>query len=241
MNKTAWKLNILWVLCLGIIVSGVGVIHAQPAPFVVGEALTYKLYAGGFLAGEQTMRIMERTTYNGRSALKITVTVDTAGLGSMFKYKESSIMMLDEKGGFPLFVRRDIEEKDGPYWIEITYNPATKQLVKRSTKTGQEVSDTYSADNGCMEDLSLYYYLRTRPWLKGDRDFLFLTKHGAQNFALDVKDGEELSTPIGKFKTDKLENEDSGYTLWFSKDDRALPLMIKKGNKTCKLVQVTNK
>lgn len=240
MKRTVIRRNYLWLLCLGLIIVGTGVIYAQTLPYGVGETMTFKLYHGSLLAAEQTMHISEKTTYAGRPALKIAVTMESAGLGSIMKYNETSTLILDEKAGIPLYVRRDVEEKDGKYWIEIVYNMATKQLVRKSTKSGQEVTDTYSVENGCMEDLSLYYYLRTRPWAKGDKDFFFLKKQGVERFVLAVKDGEELKTPVGKFKTDMVENPDSGYTLWFSKDEKALPLMIKKGKITSKLVKISN-
>jgi hypothetical protein len=211
--------------------------QADDLPFYVGETLTFKLYYGSFLAGEQRMTITERTQYQGRAAFKIVVQMDTAGLGKFFKYKESGVLYLDEKGFFPLFARREIQEKDRDYWTEVAYNPYTKELVKKSTKKGTLTTKRYQAEMGCQEDISLYYYLRTRPWTKGDRDFQFLTKRGPESFSLTVKQGEKISTPMGKFSADKVETVKEGYTLWFSKDERALPLMIKTDKITCKLIQ----
>lgn len=212
--------------------------EAGQSPFSVGEVLTFKLYYGAFLAGQQTMTIVDKTTYQGRNAFKIVVSMDTAGLGKFFKYKESGLLYLDEKGAFPLFARREIEEKDKDYWTEVSYDLHKKELVKKSTKSGTEKETSYQVEYGCQEDLSLYYYLRTRPWARGDKDFQFLTKHGPIKFNLTTKQGEELNTPMGKFATDKIENTEAGYSLWFSRDERALPLLIKKDKITCKLIQV---
>lgn len=217
-----------------------GPISAQggSSPFSVGETLIFNLYYGSILAGKQTMTVTEMTTYQGREVFKIVVSMDTAGLGKFFKYKESGVLYLDSKGCFPLFAYREIEDKDKSYWTEVTFNPHTKELVKKSTKNGDVEVKSYKAESGCQEDLSLYYYLRTKPWARGDKEFKFLTKHGPITFDLVAKQGEVLNTPMGKFNTEKVENAKEGYALWFSKDERVLPLLIKKEKITSKLVEV---
>lgn len=206
----------------------------------VGESLTYKIYYGAIPAGSQTMKVVEKTVYRGREAYRIQMEMSTASAVKMiYTYKETEEILLDAKGFYPLYGMRRVKKKNKETEQETVFSMEKKEITVRTVRNGNENIKVIPFDKPCQNGLSLYYYLRTRPWERGKWDLLLLTKDGIESFSYRVTHIERHQSAMGTFDADSIENASLGYVLKFSKDARVLPLQVEVDGKfDSRLVQV---
>jgi hypothetical protein len=214
--------------------------RAEHNPLVVGETLIYKIYYGAIPAGNQRMKIVERLNYNGNDAYRIRMEMGTSSTASiLYKYHEEEDLILDAKGFFPLYTLRKVQDRKKTFVQETFFSHADQQIIQKTKRNGELHSAVFSMKEPCQEGLSLYYYLRTRPWERGSNSFPFLKKDGPKVYSFQVQDGGEYKTALGAFNVDQVDNGELEYTLLFTRDTNAYPLQIDiKGRFDSRLIQV---
>lgn len=205
---------------------------STPFTLRVGETLTYKIYYGAIPAGTQTMKVIEKTEYQGKEVYRIRMEMATASAVAMlYTYKETEEILLDAKGFYPVYATRSVKKKNKNMEQETKFLYDKKEIVRKTIRNGVEEVKVFSVDRPCQNALSLYYYLRTRPWEKGKKDLLLFTKDGVESFSFTAKAVDAHKTALGTFATDCVENPELNYTLWFSKDAKSLPLQVEVKDK----------
>lgn len=238
--KTLYKVVIVLGIMASFFVTNPTLTSAERNTFVVGETLIYKIYYGAIPAGTQRMKIIERFNYDGKDAYRIRMEMGTSSAASiLYKYHEEEDLILDANGFFPLYTLRKVKDRKKSFVQETIFSHADKRIIQKTEKNGEIHSLVFSMEEPCQEGLSLYYYLRTRPWERGKSSFTFLKKDGPKSYSFQVQDGGEYKTTLGAFSVDKVENGELEYNLLFTKDTNAYPLQIDiKGKFDSRLVQV---
>lgn len=198
----------------------------------VGEVLTYKIYYGSIPAGSQTLKVVEKTEYQGREVYRIQMEMGTASaVGMLYSYKETEEILIDAKEFYPLHTIRHVKKKRRRITEETTFSLEKKEIVVRTVQDGEETVKIHPMEKPSQTGLSLYYYLRTRPWESGKRELFLLTRKGVETFPYITKKANQYKTAVGTFDVNIVENTTHGYILRFSQEDSSLLLQVEVGGK----------
>lgn len=193
------------------------------------EHLRYQVYIRGIPVGEQSLQLVGETVYEGFPVYHIQITLRSyAAFSLFFRYREEGILYLDKEGFFPRYSCRVIEEQRKTTKEENLFFPEKGEIISRITRNGGTTEFVYSSpEEPCQENLSLVYYLRTRPWEKGKNAFYFLTRSGPVKIDYHHLGSEEVTTPYKKLAADKVDDPVSRITVWISRDQQAYPVKIR--------------
>lgn len=196
--------------------------------FLHKEHLRYQVYIRGIPVGEQSLRIVGETVYEGFPVYHIKTTLRSYSVVSLFfRYREEGILYLDKEGFFPRYSSRVIEEQRRTTKEENLFFPEKGEIISRITRNGRTTEKVYSSlEEPCQENFSLVYYLRTRPWEKGKETFYFLTRSGPVKIDYHYLGFEEVSTPYKKLTADRIDDPVSRITVWISREKKAYPVKI---------------
>lgn len=195
------------------------------------ESLYYRVFVKGIPIGEQVFRVTGEATYEGHPVYCIQTELRSyPAISLLFRYNEKGLLYLDKEGLFPRYSLREIEEQHRERREEILFNPEKGEVIRIITENGEKTEKAYPLpEASCLDNLSLVYYLRTRPWEKGDKTFFFLTPNGPVEVEYSYLGREKVETPLRRFTADKIDDPVSRITVWFSRDEKCYPVKISVG------------
>lgn len=209
-----------------------------------GERLEYQVFAKGLPVGEQSLTIMRRSDYQKEPTLHIQMQLKSyAAFSLFFSYHETADLYLDPQSLTPVYLQRKISDQ-GKIWEE-EYSFGEKTVEKTVRTAGGETKVyTYQAVDPLLENVSLVYYLRSRPWQKNKYDFYYLTNKGPLPVKYKFKGERRIRVRSDYLMADVVEDPVSQVTVWYSQDEKVYPLRIavdsSLGVLTSRLVKITS-
>ena len=217
--------------------------------FELGEALEYRLTAGGRPVGTFVMRARERRNIDGRDTLVLAATVTNAAAGN-------PVVSLNDS--FTAFVD---PETLAPRQMEIRFQAGLSSLNQTSTFDSRTGAITYRGTNrvdapvGTHSVLSLIYAMRSfnlRQSKTRDNpvnDTRVAVFWESQPYIFRLRPAGEENIEIGGTKvpaqpvsitTDNPQLDSLNLKIWLSADGRRVPLRINIGPYQADLVSVSN-
>jgi len=176
---------------------------SAPAPFAVGERLTYSLSWGIISAGTAVFEVAERQALRGRPVVKIVHTARSNDFISVFyPVNNRAETLLDENAHYPyrlLFNRREGKRKND---IEVHFDRA----ANRATVTKDGNTETLDIPSKAQDTLSIIYFFRTLPTISVGSSTFVDVHHDKKNYRLELRiEGKErLRGPLGEFDTIRI-------------------------------------
>lgn len=190
--------------------------------------MVYRVEAKGIPVGSQVLTVIGETLFEGHPVYHIKMELSSyAALRLLYKFHEVDEVFLDQATLYPRYIKREIQEKKRLKTEEIRFFIEEKRVEMVQDKNGKVRKKSFPLDQPCLENLSIVYYLRSRPWYRGEESLLFLTSDGPQVYNLSFAGTEEISTPYRKLEADRIEDENARITVWISKDEAAIPVAIR--------------
>ncbi len=232
---TAWQLFVM-ALVLGAFgrpVSAqsnpeVGSLPFSPAPYKVGERLTFNVSYSVFnTAAHVELVVGARGTFFGREGIQLKGHIETTGVvnAALFAANNDYITYVDPATSLPFHSQQIVRGALG-----------TSEITPESNQAAGPLPSTETAMNpGTYDLLSAIYRLRALPLSEGASYSLSVTNEG-NNYQVDVKvkGRQVVRTNAGSFDTIvtqlRIEHTSGGpdykATVYFSQDQRHLPVLI---------------
>ncbi len=216
-----------------------------PVPFAVGEELVFRATFGIIPAGTARMRVQGLDTVRGRPAYHVIYTLD--GGIPLFRVHDRYESWIDRETLSSLRHRQEISE--GRYHRNTTYEIFPERAEYQ--KDGGEMQPSVSNP---LDDGSFIYAIRATAirvgetrrddrYFRPDRNPVVLT--GLREDTVSVAAGTFATTVIRPtIKANGIFSENGEAQVWFSADERRLPVQLKtrfaKFSLTLALQSVTN-
>jgi hypothetical protein len=198
----------------------------SPAPYKVGERLTYDVSFSNFLSvAHVELLVAARGNFEGREGIQLRAHVQTTGMinAALFSINNDYISYVDPETGAPFRSQQILRD--------------TSRVSETSNDVNQPggVVTRDGAISGIYDLVSAIYRLRAMPLADGS-DFR-MTVRGETNeeYQADIRisTGKAIKTAVGSFNTliGQVHVNDSridGYRLriYFSDDERHIPVLI---------------
>ena len=212
-----------------------GLADSPPAPYKVGERLTYELSWGIVSAGTAVLEIAERKTLGGRAVVKAIHTARSNDFVSVFYPVNNRVeSLLDEEAHYPyrlLFNRREGKRKND---IEVLFD----QAAHRATVTKDGNAETLDIPARVQDTLSIIYFFRTLPAITIGSSTFVDVHHDKKNYRLElrVEGMEKVRGPLGEFDTIRilaimpfkgLFLNEGNIRVWVTNDAARVPVLMK--------------
>ncbi|MFH0839001.1 MAG: DUF3108 domain-containing protein [Candidatus Omnitrophota bacterium] len=210
-------------------------IPTPSVPLRVGEKLMYEIRWLGLKAGEATLWVKEIVEYEGRQAYHIQLTVESnAIISKIYKVKDEVHSFIDCKNFHSLRFEKNLRE--GGY--------RCNEIMEYDQESGMGIYKTpekklaMTIPRGSQDALSCLYYYRFQNVEIGESVFVDVNAD-EKNWKLEIKAIEAqvvevanqgrfnafLVEPLAKFKGIFVRK--GKLLVWFSADERRLPLVLK--------------
>ena len=240
MQKSNSRLVAAWILAFLLMTFTAGYAQKSSEPFTPGEMLTYDVMWTIFRAGVVTATVRTSGDAN-RDAYEVTATARSEGfvpllfsVDNVFRAISSRQTLCSE--GIVKQVNEGHRHKD----TRITFDHTRKLalLIERDMNQPKEPPKLAANDiPPCVEDVvTAFYYLR-RQRLEVGHTIELPVNDGSktQQVIVDVQAREKVQTPMGTFDAIRVEpkvfsgllKRKGRMLIWFSADDRQLPLRVK--------------
>ena len=213
---------------------------ALPRPFSPGERLIYAVTWSVFDAGDVTASL-QRATAQGRDEDEIVTTARSHGFVSMlYALNDEFRSRLNPDTMCSSGISKRVVEGRRRKQTEIVFDGARQVAVldeHNLAKPSEPPKHDEQSIPSCVQDVvSAFYFLRSQPMRVGDRIKLTVND-GSKTTAVtaEVQAREQIDTPLGRRYAFRVEPTVFGslykrkgrMLIWFSDDDRRLPLRIK--------------
>ena len=198
--------------------------------FQVGEQLSFEISYGLIKAGLAKMEVMSLDTLNERPIYRIrTQARSKPFFDQFFKVRDQAESLVDAAGLFTWSYQKHLRE--GSYRRDRIdrFDPINERIYTRK--------DTLSAPRYTMDAMALLYYTRNIPLVVGDTLSMVNFEDGkVYPFYVQVLRKEKVKVEAGKFdcvvveplvKEERLFKGQGKLTIWFSDDERRLPVLMK--------------
>jgi hypothetical protein len=212
------------------VANGQGSQPFSPAPYRVGERLTYNVSFSNFVsAGHVELLVTAHGTFFGRDAIQLKGHVETTGMvnAALFAVNNDYITYVDPASGMPFRGQEIVRAAARTSDTSADFNQAAGVAALPPTRTG-EFPGTY-------DFLSAIYRIRALPLSPG-ATYLITVRNGTESYdaELRVVGNEAVKTNVGSFNTIvcrlrvKNNSQVNGYSikLFFSDDQRHVPVLI---------------
>ena len=202
----------------------------SPAPYRVGERLTYNVSFSNFVsAAHVELLVSGRGTFFDREGVQLKGHVETNGVvnAALFAINNDYITYVDPATGLPYHGQQTIRETARTTETSADFNQPAGVAAIPAKRIG-DFPGTY-------DFLSAIYRLRALPLTDGSMYTLSLRSEGT-NYQLEIKvtGREVIKTNVGSFNTIvaqlrlKGESQGNGYTMkaYFTDDQRHVPVLI---------------
>ncbi len=200
----------------------------SPAPYRVGERLTYNVSFSNFVsAAHIELLISARGMFFGREGIQVKGHIETNGVvnAALFAINNDYITYIDPESGLPYHGQQIIRET--------TRTTETAADFNQPAGTAAIPSHSTNGFTGTYDLFSVIYRIRALP-LNAGASYRFLVRQENQNYQVDVRVGgqESIKTNVGSFNTIETQvkvkpESGSGYTssVFFTDDERHVPVL----------------
>ena len=201
-----------------------------------GETLEYKVIVKSMIYGaDQVIKVVGRENYKNHEVWRIRYNMYSVGLAKkMTNYSESEDLLLDVKGFFPWYIKKESQDKDDQEKEELFFDYDNATATRISSKNGSpEQQETISLPGYIQDGLSLQFYLRNSKLKPGINKLNFYSSGHIKEVNYQVSEVKEsIKLNSGTYsKSYKIENEEIAITIIISDDDQRFPLIIRKDAK----------
>lgn len=212
------------------IVSGQGFQPFSPAPYRVGERLTYNVSFSSFVsAAHIELLVAARGNVFGRDAIQLKGHIETTGMvnAALFAVNNDYITYIDPTNGMPFRGQQILRAASRTSDSSADFNQPAGVAALPPKRTG-EFPGTY-------DFLSVIYRVRALPLSPGSTYFMTVRDGNvAYDVELGVTGNEAIKTNVGSFNTivcrlrTKNNSQINGYgvKIYFSDDQRHVPVLI---------------
>ena len=209
--------------------------QAPDLPFQVGEELHYDISWGFVPAGEGTIRIPDLSQKNGAFHI-VTTAWSNAFVDTFYKVRNRIETFLDVNNDCSVGYRKIQHEGTHNRNVNLIFDHANNRVTLM--KNG-EIKKTLPVPDGIHDPLSAIYYLRTvTDW---ENDPVLNVTDGNKTYLVRVRilGKEDVETPIGFFKTIKVEpviedmeiifdkKKNGKLYIWLTDDEKKVPVKMK--------------
>jgi len=202
----------------------------SPAPYKVGERLTYNVSFSNFIsAAHVELLVSARGMFFGREGIQIKGHIETSGVvnAALFAINNDYITYLDPATGLPYYGQQIIRETSRTAETAANFNqPAGTAAIPAGTT---------AAFPGVYDLLSAVYRVRALPLTDGS-SYTLSARHENQNYQIDIRVSghETIKTNVGSFNSivaqvrTRGESSAGSYTsrVYFSDDQRHVPVLV---------------
>jgi hypothetical protein len=203
----------------------------SPAPYRVGERLTYNVSFSNFIsAAHVELRVVSRGTFFGREGIQLRGHVKTTGVVNvaLMALNNDYVTFVDPQTGQPYRSQQTVREATRTLDSARDFNqPAGHAAIPSKQREG-EFPGTY-------DFVSILYRLRALPLAQG-ASYYFVVRGDNKDYQTELKvvGHQTLKTNVGSFNTIvsqiKVKNDsqvdDYNLRLYFSDDERHVPVLI---------------
>jgi hypothetical protein len=206
-----------------------------PAPYKVGERLSYDMSWGIISAGTAVLEVADRQMLAGRPVFKAVHTARSNDFVSAFYPVNNRVeTLLDEATHIPyrlVFNRREGKRKND---IEVLFD----QTAHKATVTKDGATEILDIPPFAQDTLSIIYFFRTLPSLTVGTSAFADIHHDKKNYHLEVRvEGtEKIRGPLGEFDTIRilaimpfkgLFLNEGNIRMWVTNDAARVPVLMK--------------
>ncbi|HVQ38431.1 MAG TPA: DUF3108 domain-containing protein, partial [Pyrinomonadaceae bacterium] len=200
----------------------------SPAPYKVGEKLTYNIsYANFNSAAHVELLVGARGTFFDREGIQLKGRIETTGIvnAALFSINNDYISYVDPASGLPFHSQQTVREASLTSETSAEFNRPAGALPSREI----------SLSTGTYDVLSAIYRIRALPLGEGATYALPVTAEGNDyQVEVKVKGREVIRTNAGSFETIvaqlRIKNTSGGSDyrafVYFSNDPRHIPVLI---------------
>jgi uncharacterized protein DUF3108 len=201
----------------------------SPAPYQVGEHLTYNVSFSNFVtAGHIEMLVAARGTFFGREAIQLKGHIETTGMvhAALFAINNDYITYVDPATGLPFLGQQIVRSASRTAELSADFNQPAG-VVSPPKQTG--------GFPGTFDWLSAIYRLRSLPLSEGSSYHLSVRlDNEAYEIEVRVRGRQVVKTNVGSFDAIvcqiKIKNnsraDSYGIRVYFSDDQRHVPVLI---------------
>jgi hypothetical protein len=201
----------------------------SPAPYRVGERLTYNVSFSNFIsAAHVEFLVAARGTFFGREGIQLKGHVETNGVvnAALFALNNDYVTYVDPANGLPYYGQQTIRETGRTLETTADFN--------QPAGTGAIPAKRTAEIPGAYDFLSAVYRLRALPLAEGTT-YTLTARNENQNYQIEIKiSGREvIKTNVGSFNTIVAQvrvkpESQSSYVMkaYFSDDQRHIPVLI---------------
>ncbi len=214
--------------------------EGSPPSLVPGETLTYEVMWSIFPAGEVVARLT-RLEGDSKGAYEVITTARTAGVADLlFSVRNEFRSTFDPQTLCSRRIWKWINEGRRHREIHIVFDPLRRRAVRDERDPTKPRTAAWHEENEippCAADvISAFYVVRCKPLRPGDTLILPINDGGKTcDVAIEVQARETIETPLGTRPAIRVEPKVFGglykrkgtMQVWFSDDERRLPLRIK--------------
>lgn len=222
---------VLMLSGLAMMNSGNTLAERSGSPFAVGETLEYDVSWLGITAGNVTLTVTSLDTVSGQEAYRVKLTAETSkGFSNFFKVRDEMISLFTTDEFHSLLYRKKIREGKYRADAEIIYNQAEGFGVYKGKR--------FEIPKGVRDPICSLYYIRTVDFPKTS-EFIMHATADNKTYPIIVKMTGPEKLTIGATKVEAIKVEPlpslesrlfqknrSELTIWFSNDERRIPLQI---------------
>jgi hypothetical protein len=199
-------------------------------PVFAGEALEYEMSWGIFKGGIMSIDTTDEIEYEGRPAYRIELSaISNDFISTFFVVRDSITSWIDARTLQSLRYEKHTVEGKRVRDERIEFD-LEADVARREGRTIPFVPPVF-------DSLSAVYYLRTQPLSIGkDIEFTVVSGKRAYTLVVDVTRREQVATPAGVFDTvlvhprmkeEGLLKKGGDLWIWFTDDDRRIPVVIR--------------
>lgn len=212
------------------VANGQGSQPFSPAPYRVGERLTYNVSFSNFVsAAHIELLVAARGNFFGREAIQLKGHIETTGMvnAALFAVNNDYITYIDPVSGTPFRGQEIVRAASRTSDTSADFNQPAGVAALPPTRTG--------GFPGTYDFLSSIYRIRALPLTPGST-YLITVRNGNDSYDAEVRvmENEAVKTNVGSFNTIvcrlrfKSNSQLNGYgiKLYFSDDQRHVPVLV---------------
>ncbi len=206
--------------------SGVSTVPISPAPYKVGERLTYNVSFSNFpSAAHVEIQVVSRGVYFGRDAFQLHAHVETTGVinVALFSINNDYTTYVDAASGFPFRVQQVVRDATKPADTFHDFNQPAGTIARSKQR----------AIVGTYDLLAAFYRARALPLTDGS-PYTFLVRTEAAEYTAELKvvGRESVRTNVGSFNSIvaqiRVGNNSpiKDLKIYFTDDELHVPVLI---------------
>ena len=225
----------------------ISIIIGNEVPFQVGERLIYTAKFNIVPSGTASLEVVGNDEINGNETFHVRFKASTnPSLDRLYKLRDQVDIWMDADDLYTHKLKKNIREGN--------YHKKILTIMDYQNSLAVINNDSVKIDGFVRDPYSLFYYLRSIPLEVGQLlEFTSFENKKTTSFQLSVSNIEDVKTDLGKFecllvkpfrKGKPLFKNEGDMKIWFSNDERKLPVQIqiklKFGSMLLKLNKIKN-